>query len=176
MFNKKIKNKIGFGIILLLTIVVSIIFVSLSSGDFKVVSIMGEQKSIIEEITVSKIENTNLQARPVNLKIENTNLQARPVNLIENFVTLNVLDQSYQIEIKKGDSVYDAMQTLNNLIDSFSFEAKEYPGLGIFINEINGIKGKSGAYWIYYVNEEEAFVGVSQYILKDGDSILWKQE
>ena len=64
----------------------------------------------------------------------------------------------------------------NNKVNNFTFNYKEYSGLGIFIDEINGVKGGQGGYWIYYINNKEANVGVSNYILKDGDSVLWKQE
>lgn len=92
-------------------------------------------------------------------------------------VTLNVLDKTYNVNIKEGETVYDAMTNIQNVKENnFSFKSKEYPSLGIFINEINGIKGGSGKYWIYYVNDKKASVGVSNYVLKSGDIISWKQE
>lgn len=92
-------------------------------------------------------------------------------------VTLSVLNQEYQHGIKEGDSVYDLMKNLENQENSiFTFKAKEYPSLGYFIEEINGVRGKTGSYWIYYINGEESSVGVSQYVLHDGDIINWKQE
>ena len=60
--------------------------------------------------------------------------------------------------------------------NDFDFEYNEYPYLGIFINGINGAVGSPGAYWIYYVNDKEASVGVSNYIINEGDIINWKQE
>ena len=48
--------------------------------------------------------------------------------------------------------------------------------MGSFITEINGIKGLPGKYWIYYVNDKLASVGVSKYVLKEGDIINWKNE
>jgi hypothetical protein len=49
-------------------------------------------------------------------------------------------------------------------------------GLGNFIDEINGIKGTKGRYWIYYINNKKASVGVSKYFVKNGDIIKWSQE
>jgi hypothetical protein len=93
------------------------------------------------------------------------------------FISLTVLDKNYEIETREGSSVFDVMKELqNNTKNNFSFNYKEYPRMGVFVGEINGIKGKRGAYWIYYVNGKEASVGVSSYVLKEGDSILWKQE
>lgn len=58
----------------------------------------------------------------------------------------------------------------------FSFKGKEYSSLGYFVEEINRNKGTPGKYWIYYVNGKEASVGISKYILKNGDIIKWSQE
>ncbi|MFA5773578.1 MAG: DUF4430 domain-containing protein [Candidatus Paceibacterota bacterium] len=94
-------------------------------------------------------------------------------------VSLNVLDKKYEVEIREDSSVFEVMQKIqeesmgNNL---FSFKYREHPGLGIFINEINGKKGGEGGYWIYYVNGEEANIGVSNYKINNGDIISWKYE
>jgi hypothetical protein len=45
--------------------------------------------------------------------------------------------------------------------------------MGIFIEEINGIRGDN-KYWIYSVNGIEASVGVSRFRLKSGDIISWE--
>ena len=95
----------------------------------------------------------------------------------ENEVTLLVQNKTYTIEIKAGNTVYDAMTTLEDTKGiNFAFHAKEYSSLGNFVDEINGIKGTPSKYWIYYINGKEASVGVSKYVLKSGDVISWKQE
>jgi hypothetical protein len=92
-------------------------------------------------------------------------------------VSLIVLDKKYEIEIKEGSTVYDAMKSIESVKDNnFSFKTKEYPSLGIFVDGINGIMGKSGQYWIYYVNDKEASVSVSKYKINNGDVISWKYE
>lgn len=104
-------------------------------------------------------------------------IETEPLSRKNIKITLNILDKSYELEVDDNSSVFEIMKELQIKKNSdFSFTYKEYSGMGVFINEINGIKGKSGAYWIYYINGKEASVGVSNYILKDGDSILWKQE
>ena len=91
--------------------------------------------------------------------------------------SLTVLGHSYQGEIEEDETVYQFMKNLQNVKENnFSFSGEDHPGLGFFIKEIDGVKGKAGSYWIYYVNGEEASVGVSNYILKDGDIVSWKQE
>ena len=123
----------------------------------------------IESKTLSQsvLQKENLSNPTLN-KEENTN---------NTEVTLNVLDKTYKINIKSEGTVYDAMNSIKNVKENnFSFIAKEYPGLGIFIDEISGVRGTPDKYWIYYVNSKEASIGVSNYVLKSGDIINWKQE
>lgn len=90
-------------------------------------------------------------------------------------VKLIVFDKNYEIGIKEGDSVFEAMKNLQkNEGNNFSFNYKEYPSLGIFINQMNNIKDGNGKYWIYSINDKEASVGVSKYVLKEGDIIKWE--
>lgn len=92
-------------------------------------------------------------------------------------VTLNVLDKSYQVKPNEGSTVFDAMNKIaKENPKSFLFSYRKYPGMGVFISSINGIKGKKGGYWIYYINNKKASVGVSKYVLKPGDVIAWRQE
>ncbi len=117
------------------------------------------------------IPSTTSQTEPL---IESKSL-SKETNTIS--VSFQILDNRYELEISENTNVFEAMKKLQDDTKSgFSINYKEYPRMGAFVNEINGIKGKSGAYWIYYVNGKEASVGVSSYILKEGDSILWKQE
>ncbi|MFH1291641.1 MAG: DUF4430 domain-containing protein [bacterium] len=90
---------------------------------------------------------------------------------------LYVQDQKYQINIATGTSVYEAMELLQKQTD-FEFIGKDYSSMGFFVQEINGIKNdqKQGKYWIYYINGESAKVGISNYIIKQGDVIKWKYE
>jgi hypothetical protein len=89
-------------------------------------------------------------------------------------VFLNVLEKEYQIQTKENSSVFEVMKVLQEREADFSFSYKEYSGLGVFVDEINGLKGKNGKYWLYYINNEEASVGVSSYFLKEGDIISWR--
>jgi hypothetical protein len=112
-------------------------------------------------------------------KSNNTSFQIRKTTETQNtnntsLATLEVQDKKYQQEIEKEDSVYDLMEKIkNNPDNNFTFKVKNYPALGYFVDEINGVRGKPGAYWIYYVNDKEASVGISNYIIKSGDIIRW---
>ena len=92
-------------------------------------------------------------------------------------ITLNVLEKTYKISVSSDSTVYDLMTDLqNNQENNFSFQAKEYSGLGYFIEKINEVGSETGKYWIYYINDQKSQVGVSEYILKSGDVVSWKQE
>lgn len=94
-------------------------------------------------------------------------------------VSLTVQEKKYETNIKEGGTVFEAMKKIqdeSNSANPFSFKYKDNPGLGSFITEINNVVGSPGKYWIYYVNDKKASIGVSAYILKEGDIINWNQE
>lgn len=95
----------------------------------------------------------------------------------ESFVTIQVPGNAYKTSFKDGESLYEVMENLSEKKSSrFSFHSKNYSSLGNFVDEINGLKGNPGHYWIYYINNKKAPVGVSKYIVKSGDIIKWVQE
>jgi Domain of unknown function (DUF4430) len=71
---------------------------------------------------------------------------------------------SSTIEFEEGQSLMDAMKKNFDLETAYE---------GTFITGINGeIADESKQYaWVYSINGEEAMVGASEYILKDGDVI-----
>lgn len=91
-------------------------------------------------------------------------------------VSLIASENRYDVLVKEGSSVFEAMQKIAKENNNFSFKYTEHPSLGNFITEINGLEGVPGKYWIYYINDEKATVGVSNLILKSGDIIRWNQE
>ena len=103
--------------------------------------------------------------------------KAQPVQGVK--ISLNVLDNKYITETKEGSSLFEVMEEIKKeSVEGkiFDFKYKETSGLGNFITEINGNKGTPGRYWIYYVNGKLGSVGVSNYIVKEGDIINWTQE
>ena len=73
-----------------------------------------------------------------------------------------------EADIPEGSNVLDLMK-----VCSIPFEEQ-----GGFITSIGGISQDEAAnkYWIYYINGEYAPVGAAEYIIQDGDEILWKLE
>ena len=93
----------------------------------------------------------------------------------EKVATLEINEVSYQTSIINGTSVYDFMNKLRTE-NKINFKEKTYLGLGKFIEEINGIKSDGDKYWIYYVNNKKASIGVSNYKINPGDVVSWKHE
>ncbi len=111
-----------------------------------------------------------------NVLVDNISKTRKPAETIkEGNVVLEVLNDKYSQEIEEGDSVYDIMEKLKgNPKNNFDFNGKDYLSLGYFVEEINGISGTQGSYWIYSVNKEESAIGILNYKVKDGDIISWE--
>ncbi|MFA6306491.1 MAG: DUF4430 domain-containing protein [Patescibacteria group bacterium] len=91
-------------------------------------------------------------------------------------VVMIISGVKYEAAVKLGGSVYDLMNILNQE-NKINFSGKNYSGLGFFMEEINGVKNNpAGANWLYYVNGQPAQTGVSNYELKNNDTIEWKYE
>ena len=102
---------------------------------------------------------------------------AEKVTPKERTITLDVPNHTYTGKFKDGSTAYDAMVVMQKTkTNNFSFRSKNYGDLGNFVDEINGVKGTPGKYWIYYINNKKATLGASKYVLKEGDRISWKQE
>ena len=101
--------------------------------------------------------------------------ESAPANQIS--VALFVGDKKYEISVPENSSVYELMEKLQQETD-FRFSGKNYPEMGFFVEEINGIKNnpKNSQYWIYYVNNKSANQGISGLKIKQGDIIMWKYE
>jgi len=95
-------------------------------------------------------------------------------------ITLVVANEEYFSEFVSNTTVYKLMQNLSaSSIKPFSFSGKDYgANLGFFVNEINGLKNNSltGEYWLYYINDQSANVGITNYIINSGDKIEWRYE
>ncbi len=134
-----------------------------------------EEKLEIEDGSTAPIDVVpQKQSRNYESKYKNNTDKEKRDVLITSFL---VQDEEYNIEIPEGSTGYDLMQSASTQ-SNFTFSAKNFPGLGYFIEEINGQKNDhmKGIYWIYYINGEKAKVGISNYLLTNGDIIEWKYE
>ncbi|MBI5222729.1 MAG: DUF4430 domain-containing protein [Candidatus Magasanikbacteria bacterium] len=96
---------------------------------------------------------------------------------VTNDIVLRVNGEEYKHKFVSSATVLDLMKELQ-FEHQISFSGKDYPGMGMFVEEINGVKNDNQAnkYWIYYINGQSAQVGISNYIIKPNDLIEWKYE
>ncbi|MCK5024151.1 MAG: DUF4430 domain-containing protein, partial [Thermoplasmata archaeon] len=79
---------------------------------------------------------------------------------------------------------YTAQGALEEMVGYENLDITDY-SWGVLVNGINnvstgssveGIDDTSNYYWFWYVNDEFAMVGASQYVLQDGDVMEWSFE
>lgn len=99
----------------------------------------------------------------------------------ENLVTFEFIspnsEKRFQIAIMENETVYQAMLRLKEK-SGLVFEVKDYSGLGVFVESINGLTNnpKENQFWIYYLNNKTAITGVSLTKLHFNDLITWRYE
>lgn len=89
--------------------------------------------------------------------------------------SLTVGERSYSMHVSPNETVLGAMRALEKLGD-FVFGGKEYPGMGFFVESINGQKNSNNMYWILYVNGKLSGAGISQATIHPGDTVEWRYE
>jgi hypothetical protein len=112
------------------------------------------------------------------IKTDNQKIKEPNINQEEKtteIATLEINGIKYESEISEEISVYDFMIKMQNE-GKVIFKEKTYPGMGKFIEEINGTKGDGENFWIYYINGKKAEIGISEYKIKPNDIITWKYE
>ena len=75
----------------------------------------------------------------------------------------------------KGKTLHDVLVDPKNKTE-FQCKGKDYTSLGFFVTDIGSLHSGGGKNLLYYVNDKEASVGVSNYIPQSGDRIDWKLE
>lgn len=91
--------------------------------------------------------------------------------------TLVVGSSRYAITVSQGGAtVASVMQQLAATNNSFTYTTKTYPGLGFFVESINGKANSGTAYWFLYVNGQETQTGMSSTTVHPGDVIEWKYQ
>lgn len=129
---------------------------------------------------VENLQSTTTIQTPSNLTIQqfnNSPTVPHPEPEFINPIVLKVNDEEYKAEWQENMTVYSLMNSLTlSSQKPFIFKAKEYPGMGMFVEEINTIKNdpQNNTYWIYYINGQSAKVGISGYFIQKGDIINWK--
>lgn len=89
--------------------------------------------------------------------------------------SLIVGEASYPLAVSAGGTLIGAMNALASS-SGFAFTGREYPGLGFFVDSINGRANAGGKYWILYVNGVSSPVGASEAPVRAGDVFEWRYE
>jgi hypothetical protein len=92
---------------------------------------------------------------------------------ITNTFTLIAGDLNIGIEFDEGATLYDILSSPRNT-EKVNLKAKEYKGIGFFIERVGNIEQGNGKYVMYSINGKEASVGVSAYKPKINDVILFE--
>jgi hypothetical protein len=93
-------------------------------------------------------------------------------------ITITITSTTYDISVPDGASVYDALRLL---ADTHPVEIK-YKNfgaeLGYMLQSIDNITNdyQTKHYWIYYLNDNKATIGISNNFLHSGDNITWQYE
>jgi hypothetical protein len=112
-----------------------------------------------------------------NTSSEPTPTQTPSQKTSEISVTFKIRKNTYTISVPKDSTVLEAMMLLDkDTKQNFSFKSSTYSSMGQFVTEINSIKSTNEYFWVYYVNDTQANLGVSNYKIKSGDTIQWKLE
>jgi len=83
--------------------------------------------------------------------------------------------QSFPGEVlRQGDTALDLLYEIERK-HGVSVEIREFPGLGVFVEAIHGVHNSSNVYWQFWINDAYAKVGAGQYVLQEGDKVLWKR-
>jgi len=165
--------------------IISITLVLLSfqkAGNETIIDNSKENDEIVDLQLVDKEESLNNEDNyPKEVILENINnvFSEKEFSSEVNYLNYDLILGSKKINglFEKGDSLYDSLLRMKKK-DLIDFEEKNFSGLGSYIYSINGISEnkKEGEYWIYYVNGQQANVGVSNYLLKEKDEIRWQLE
>jgi hypothetical protein len=87
--------------------------------------------------------------------------------------TLKVGSTTYPLILHSDETVIEAMRELSAAGD-LAFTGRQFPGLGFFVDSLNGIQNTGGKYWVFYLNGVSSTEGASSVVLKKGDVVEWK--
>jgi antitoxin component YwqK of YwqJK toxin-antitoxin module len=74
----------------------------------------------------------------------------------------------------ENSTVFSLLQDLSKK-EIFKIESKQYEGMGVLVESIDGIKnGTDNKYWQYWINGELPMVAADKKGVKNGDKIEWR--
>lgn len=146
-----------------------IIFFIISLGAF-IFSLWPQNKKSDESI---KNDETIITPNLPIQKQANVGAEEKTDNTTSPTITILAGNLNTKIEFTEGETLYTILSK-PKYTDKFKMRAKEYPGIGFFIEKIGDIEQGNGKYVMYSINGVEASVGVSIYTPKVNDVILFE--
>ncbi len=110
---------------------------------------------------------------PVSFNINNISEEKLPVNILITDPFGN--STAYSYDYVEGKSVFDILKELDNSNEGLVVSYTEDPTFGAYINNINNYEiDTSSQFWEFLVNNEQAPLGISSYIVSPGENIEFK--
>lgn len=113
------------------------------------------------------------QEQKNDLTPKSANATTREITTNNILIDIIAEDITSRIALSSGQSLYDAL-VLAKENKQIVFSGKNYPALGFFVTNIGSLHSGNGKNLIYYINGQEASVGVSSYFPQNGDVVEWK--
>jgi len=80
------------------------------------------------------------------------------------------------IPVLSNTTVIAAMEAYAAAEPTFSFSGRDFSGLGLFVEEINGLKNRDGFYWTLFINNTLSEKGASLASVVPGDIVEWRYQ
>jgi hypothetical protein len=86
-------------------------------------------------------------------------------------------EKTFTDSLRSGSTAADLLKDTDDKND-IGLITKEFPGAGLFVEGLMGKNSdtKNNTYWFFYVNGVSSQVGISQYKIKNSDTITLKYE
>jgi uncharacterized protein YijF (DUF1287 family) len=135
--------------------------------------------SILVIINLKTTNNSKQENIPANTEIninkEHNAKNSQNIPQQKKLATLEINGAKIESELTESGTIYDFMQKART-DKKIDFKEKIYTSMGAFVEEINNIKNNGEQNWIYYVNNQKANIGISNYKLMPGDIVSWRFE
>jgi hypothetical protein len=79
-----------------------------------------------------------------------------------------------RIPIHASGTVLDAMEAYAASSSDFTYGGESYPGMGFFVNKVNGVESTADHFWILYVNGTSSPTGISDTHVVPSDIVEWR--
>lgn len=121
---------------------------------------------LITIFSVSFLEYFIFYGRPSQAG-ENQTILVR-IRIVEIGETENLLLKDNVLLLPAGSTAFDA------LLKVAEVRYTSYPGMGVFVDSVDGKPNTATKWWLYKVNDIYVNVSASRCVLENGDNIVWE--